>query len=817
MDALVVETTSWGIKSVLADLEKNSHNTQDDKQSKKLALNHAYHTAMRRISSQPLKHKRLAEKVLSWVTCAKQQLSPIQLQIAITVETGMKTLDKENTHDIGLAISVCAGLIVLDEERDVVRPVHYTTQEYFEQNWRDWIPEAHTQITETCIVYLSSSMIENGYSYSSKNLVAMLRLNPLLCYAAKFWAHHAKIASMDGTKPVIAFLQNSENQSFCAQAIISRGPQAQTLHLHEIPRIGITGIHLAASFGLTKSLSMLLKLRADINLKDISGHTPLLSAAKNGHYQVVRLLLKQQKIDTEAKDILGRTPLLWAAKCGHNRVVELLLQKHADVEATGNVCSMPGWFCGTSHLASLEWLLDNDNDIDRDHDNGRTPLLWAVQGSHYEVVSLLLTWNANVEARDSFGRTSLSVASEIGHKEIVKLLIGNEKVHIDGKDKDGWSPLFWAAKKGHKDVVEMLLVNGANPNAKDDCGRTALYWAANKGHAGVFTLLYTLEADSGTKNTPDNSYLLLNTMDGWADVKCICGRVSDHETVAGLILDQMTDVESKDLISRTALILAVKWGLPGMFRLLLDRGANPDVKNSNGDTAFMYTVALGWTEIVRLILTRKVDPAVTSTSLGEALVLAAMAGHDLIVGMLLAKNADKETSNEEGETPLISAAQRGHMEAVKVLFDNGADVEARDKQGHNALHWATKGGHESVVKLLLDNGADVEATDKQGHNALHWATKGGHESVVKLLLDNGADVEATDKQGHNALHCATKGGHESVVKLLLDNGADVEARDKRGHNALHWATKGGHQSVVKLLFDNGLPTHGRLKGVLRNT
>jgi ankyrin repeat protein len=737
MDALADETTAWGIKCVLADLEKNSLSIQDDKESKKLALNHAYHTAMRRISSQPLKHKRLAEKVLSWVTCAKQQLSPMQLQIAIAVESGMKTLDKENTHDIGLAISVCAGLIVLDEERDVVRPAHYTTQEYFEQTWRDWFPEAHTRITETCIAYLSFNMIENGHSYSYNDPVAMLRLNPLLFYAAKFWAYHAKIASMEATKLVIEFLQNSENQSPCAQAIISRGPQAQYLNLHEIPRIGITGIHLAASFGLTKSLSMLLKLQHEINLKDISGHTPLLSAAKNGHYQVVRLLLKQQKTDTEAKDILGRTPLLWAAKCGHNRVVELLLQKHADIEATGDICSMPGLFFGTSHLTSLGWLLDNDIDIDRDHDTGRTPLLWAVKGCHYEVVRLLLNGNANIEARDSFGRTSLSLASEIGHKEIVKLLIGNEKVHIDARDKYGRSSLFWAAEKGHKDVVEILLINGANPNAKDDHGRTALLWAANKGQVDVFTLLYSLEADFETKNLLDNNCLLIATIEGYAEAMCFFGGADDHETVAGLILDRMTDVESKDLIGRTALILTTNRGIWGMFRLLLDRGANPDVKNSNGYTALMHAVAGGHTGIVRLILTRKADPAVNSTSVEEALVVAAKAGHDQIVELLLAQSADKETSNEEGETPLLSAAQSGHMQAVKLLLDHGADVEARDKQGHSALHWATKGGHESVVKLLLDHGADVEARDKQGHSALHWATKGGHESVVKLLFDNG--------------------------------------------------------------------------------
>jgi hypothetical protein len=49
------------------------------------------------------------------------------------VEVNECELDEENLPDIEDIVSVCAGLVSVDQERDIIHLVHYTTQEFFEE------------------------------------------------------------------------------------------------------------------------------------------------------------------------------------------------------------------------------------------------------------------------------------------------------------------------------------------------------------------------------------------------------------------------------------------------------------------------------------------------------------------------------------------------------------------------------------------------------------------------------------------------------------------------------------------------------------
>jgi hypothetical protein len=51
----------------------------------------------------------------------------------LAVEPGEAELDPENKPEVDDIVSVCAGLVVVDQESDVIRLVHYTKQEYFER------------------------------------------------------------------------------------------------------------------------------------------------------------------------------------------------------------------------------------------------------------------------------------------------------------------------------------------------------------------------------------------------------------------------------------------------------------------------------------------------------------------------------------------------------------------------------------------------------------------------------------------------------------------------------------------------------------
>ena len=91
----------------------------------------AYSNAMERIEGQRIGQAQHAKQILSWITCAKRPLTKLELQHALGVKIDESELDKNNLPCVEDLVSLCAGLVTVDEESSVVRLVHYTTQDYF--------------------------------------------------------------------------------------------------------------------------------------------------------------------------------------------------------------------------------------------------------------------------------------------------------------------------------------------------------------------------------------------------------------------------------------------------------------------------------------------------------------------------------------------------------------------------------------------------------------------------------------------------------------------------------------------------------------
>ncbi|CAN1250832.1 Acyl-CoA-binding domain-containing protein 2 [Linum perenne] len=69
---------------------------------------------------------------------------------------------------------------------------------------------------------------------------------------------------------------------------------------------------------------------------------------------------------------------------------------------------------------------------------GRTPLHWAVDRGHRNIVELLVERNADVNAKDNEGQTALHYAVVCEREGIAELLV-KQNANIDEKDNDGMS------------------------------------------------------------------------------------------------------------------------------------------------------------------------------------------------------------------------------------------------------------------------------------------------------------------------------------------------------------------------------------------
>jgi hypothetical protein len=76
---------------------------------------------MERIKQQGGSDENLAKNVLLWVAQARRPLSVAELQHALAVLPGIKEMDADYVTDEDVLISVCAGVVVVDEEQGIVR------------------------------------------------------------------------------------------------------------------------------------------------------------------------------------------------------------------------------------------------------------------------------------------------------------------------------------------------------------------------------------------------------------------------------------------------------------------------------------------------------------------------------------------------------------------------------------------------------------------------------------------------------------------------------------------------------------------------
>lgn len=84
-----------------------------------------YNETMKRVEGQNESSRKLAEQVFIWVIHACRRLSLIELQHALAVSSDpeMTEMDPSALVDETILVSVCAGLVVVDKESDVVRLV----------------------------------------------------------------------------------------------------------------------------------------------------------------------------------------------------------------------------------------------------------------------------------------------------------------------------------------------------------------------------------------------------------------------------------------------------------------------------------------------------------------------------------------------------------------------------------------------------------------------------------------------------------------------------------------------------------------------
>ncbi|KAL9096196.1 MAG: hypothetical protein Q9165_001719 [Trypethelium subeluteriae] len=353
-------------------------------------FNDFWESGFERIEVLPEEQREIAKTVLAWLTFAKRSLKVAELQHAIEVKNGAIRFDEANASNIGDIVAMCQGFVTYVKTDDLFNLADVSAYDFLQANQHEWGPDVQETIATCCITCLTSDGFSAEFCRSDEEFESRLKSFPLCRYAAQYWGAHLdeKILSLLEPK-VCTFLMDQAKVACVSQTMLaSGGEQLQPGYSQKVTR-QMTGLHLAASFGLTPMIKLLLAKGQKPVAKDSEGRTPLWCATENRHGDTMRLLSNADRTTFTTMVAKGKKPL-----------ARTLLQE-AGPHVRG-LRSRTALHIGVLHndLDIMGWALSNGVNINSKDGDGSTPIQLAFRERKMRAVDFLLKDAADADFTD---------------------------------------------------------------------------------------------------------------------------------------------------------------------------------------------------------------------------------------------------------------------------------------------------------------------------------------------------------------------------------------------------------------------------------
>ncbi|WAR05193.1 SECG-like protein [Mya arenaria] len=325
-------------------------------------------------------------------------------------------------------------------------------------------------------------------------------------------------------------------------------------------KVGLVApIIIASAYGNEEIVKMLLDHPAvDVNLKIRGGDTAIHNAAREGHSDVLKVLISKGA-NFDDQDEVGDTPLLLAAKHDFVHVVNELLLQGADIKARNHDGCDVWYYAIENDSTTLIQSLMEENSLNGMAD--RNPLCIAGSAGRCDKIQFILDMNVDPGTTDIDDNTFLHHAAMNNKYEVIEKF--NSKLSLNIKNKNGDTPLHIACKSGNVQTIDALIDAKAKADIQNRNGEIPLHLVAQSERITPETASHLIDY---TIKTHDWNSLNARDYAGNNALHVAC----KHATAGVLWEFRQIKISERDTNGFTPLHVAVRPGQPEILHMALD-------------------------------------------------------------------------------------------------------------------------------------------------------------------------------------------------------------------------------------------------------
>jgi ankyrin repeat protein len=320
-----------------------------------------------------------------------------------------------------------------------------------------------------------------------------------------------------------------------------------------------------------------------------------------------------------------------------------------------------------------------------------------------------------------------------GDLENVKTLITGDSELLNAQDDNGKTALHHAIELDNNRIAIYLIEQGADINMKGEDQYSPLHYAAAIGNLEMARLLL----DRGTTTLGDVSLAKHDGFEGnWTPLHLAC--LNGHEDMVRLLLDHGADIEARDGVQRTPLILSVESFDLEVAKTLVECGADINAQAMRGYTALLWAARNGFKDLVNFLIDKRAS--IDDDKLDMAFQFAVLNGLFRLYEYVQEKGFNIAEVKERDPGLIFPVCAGGSVEIVRLLVEQGFNLDQTESDGWTPLHYAASQGRVEVMKYLIDNGVNLNARNAKGESAYNLAQMRDYSEAADYLKSAGADI-----------------------------------------------------------------------------